>query len=171
MTRQGTKSPFGVVLKGRLVKVFITLDPAGNSAKWRAGSHGFQFVSSITARCAGLMLIAVGLLPLPARAIDGCLLVLCQGSPDWRLIPECVPPMLKALDDLARGIPFPPCASAEALGAGQLPDSGWRRIDEIGFLGYQPASITQRTDCEARPVHDIASWRVALPLSSDLVRP
>ena len=171
VTRQGTKSPFGVVLKGRLVKVFTTLDPAGNSAKWWAGSHGFQFVSSITARCAGLLLIAVGTLPLPARAIDGCLLVLCQGAPDWRVIPECVPPMLKALDDLARGIPFPPCASAEEVGAEPSRVGAWPRNGESSFSGYRLNASAEVTVCEPLPVHDIASWRVALPLSSDLVRP
>lgn len=153
------------------MKVFITLDPAESSAKRQAGTQGFQFVSSITARCAGLLLIAVGTLPLPARAIDGCLLVLCQGSPDWRVIPECVPPMLKALDDLARGIPFPPCASAEEVGAEPSRVGAWPRNGESSFSGYRLSSSAQVTACEARPVHDIASRRVALPLSLDLVQP
>lgn len=70
----------------------------------------------------------------PAQALDGCLLYLCQGAPDWRDIPECVPPMQQALDDLARGIPFPPCASAEELGIGQGLACTSLRFDGAGPL-------------------------------------
>lgn len=153
------------------MKVFITLDPAESSAKRQAGTQGFQFVSSITARCAGLLLIAVGALPLPARAIDGCLLVLCQGALDWRVIPECVPPMLKALDDLERGIPFPPCAPAEEIIMAASRFGAWQRNGESNFSGDRLSAPAQATVCEKRPLSDIAGWRVALPLSSDLVRP
>lgn len=132
-----------------------------------------RMVSTVSSRFVlGVMaLTSLVWLPLPARAIDGCLLVLCQGAPDWRLIPECVPPMLKALDDLARGIPFPPCASAEEPSALQRRDVTWHRIDDIGYLSHPPEASAPFAACDERPVTDVAGWRIAWPLSSDLVRP
>ena len=50
-----------------------------------------------TARCttAGvlsmLMLILTIMVPTPARAVDGCKVLLCLAAPSWRSIPECVP--------------------------------------------------------------------------------
>ena len=130
-------------------------------------------VSTVSSRfvVGALALTSLPWLPLPARAIDGCLLVLCQAAPDWRVIPECVPPMLKALDDLARGIPFPPCASAEEPSARQRQDLTWHRIDDIGILPHPPEAAAPFEACDSRPVSDVARWRIALPLSSDLVQP
>jgi hypothetical protein len=47
-----------------------------------------------------------------ALAVDGCLVLLCFAAPSWRAIPQCVPPIREVLRDLARGRPFPTCASA-----------------------------------------------------------
>jgi hypothetical protein len=47
-----------------------------------------------------------------ALAVDGCLVLLCFAAPSWRAIPQCVPPIRQVLRDLARGRPFPSCASA-----------------------------------------------------------
>lgn len=147
-----------------------TVDLSITRAKRRAAQ---RLVSTVSSRFLIGLVAVTGLAwtPLPARAIDGCLLVLCQGAPDWRVIPECVPPMLKALDDLARGIPFPPCASAEELSAEPSRVGAWQRIGERNFSGHRLNGTAQLTACEARPVHDIARWRVALPLFSDLDRP
>lgn len=132
-----------------------------------------RMVSTVSSRfLVGLVTVSgLAWTPLPARAIDGCLLVLCQGAPDWRVIPECLPPMLKALDDLARGIPFPPCASAEEPSALQRRDVAGHRIDDVGFLSHPPEAAAPFAACDSRPVTDVASWRIALPLSSDLVQP
>ena len=37
-----------------------------------------------------------------ARAVDGCLVLLCFAAPSWRSIPQCVPPINQVLRDLAR---------------------------------------------------------------------
>ena len=57
------------------------------------------------------------LLPRPAAAVDGCLVMLCFAAPNWRAIPRCVPPIRQVLRDLARGKAFPTCAMA---GVGQF---------------------------------------------------
>jgi hypothetical protein len=56
----------------------------------------------------------LGLLTIdePARAVDGCLVLLCLAAPSWRSIPQCVPPIQQVLHDLAHGRPFPTCAMA-----------------------------------------------------------
>lgn len=48
----------------------------------------------------------------PARAVDGCLVMLCFAAPSWRSVPQCVPPIRAVLRDLAHGRPFPTCAMA-----------------------------------------------------------
>ena len=54
----------------------------------------------------------------PARAVDGCLVLLCFAAPSWRAIPQCVPPITQVLRDLARGRPFPTCAMSGAGNSG-----------------------------------------------------
>lgn len=54
------------------------------------------------------LLVAVS----PAFALDGCLVLLCLAAPNWRAIPQCVPPIRQLLRDLARARAFPTCASA-----------------------------------------------------------
>lgn len=54
----------------------------------------------------------------PARAVDGCLVLLCFAAPNWRAIPQCVPPITQVLRDLARGRPFPTCAMGGAGNSG-----------------------------------------------------
>ena len=56
--------------------------------------------------------LAMSLAALPARAADGCLVLLCFAAPSWRAITQCVPPIREVLLDLARGRPFPTCAMA-----------------------------------------------------------
>jgi hypothetical protein len=51
---------------------------------------------------------------LPARAVDGCTVLLCFAAPNWRAISQCVPPIRQVLRDLARGKAFPTCAMAGA---------------------------------------------------------
>ena len=47
--------------------------------------------------------------PAPARAVDGCQVLLCLAAPSWRALPQCVPPVSQALRALARGRAFPMC--------------------------------------------------------------
>lgn len=57
-----------------------------------------------------------------ARAVDGCLVLLCFAAPSWRAIAQCVPPITQVLRDLARGRPFPTCGMA---GAGNSASHQW----------------------------------------------
>lgn len=66
--------------------------------------------------------VLAAMLPLPARAVDGCTVLLCLAAPSWRSIEECVPPVRQVLRDLARGKPFPICAMA---GAGNTASHNW----------------------------------------------
>lgn len=65
-----------------------------------------------------------GLLTLasPALAVDGCLVLLCFAAPSWRAIPQCVPPVVKVLRDLALGRAFPTCTMS---GAGNTAGHQW----------------------------------------------
>jgi hypothetical protein len=44
-----------------------------------------------------------------AQAVDGCEVLLCLASGNWRGIQQCVPPVQQVLRDLARGRPLPTC--------------------------------------------------------------
>ncbi|MCY4754638.1 hypothetical protein [Pelomonas aquatica] len=66
--------------------------------------------------------VFAAMLPLPARAVDGCTVLLCLAAPSWRSIEQCVPPVRQVLRDLARGKPFPTCAMA---GAGNTASHTW----------------------------------------------
>jgi hypothetical protein len=48
--------------------------------------------------------------------------LLCLAAPNWRAIPQCVPPITEVLRDLARGKPFPTCDMA---GAGNSAQHTW----------------------------------------------
>src|SRR4051812_38577551 len=74
-------------------------------------------------RCAAIVTFA-GLIGActPARAVDGCLVLLCFAAPSWGAIAQCVPPITQVLRDLARGKPFPTCGMA---GAGNSAGNAW----------------------------------------------
>ncbi|CAM4014668.1 hypothetical protein [Roseateles saccharophilus] len=62
------------------------------------------------------------LTPTASHAVDGCTVLLCLAAPSWRSISQCVPPVVQAFRDLARGKPFPTCAMA---GAGNSASHTW----------------------------------------------
>lgn len=71
------------------------------------------------------LLLTLGLLaPSTARAVDGCLVLLCFAAPSWRSIPQCVPPIRQVFRDLARGRAFPTCGMS---GAGNSAHHAWAR--------------------------------------------
>lgn len=78
------------------------------------------------AKVAGALLTGVAtvtlMAPLPARAVDGCLVLLCLAAPSWRAITQCVSPVSQVFRDLARGKPFPTCAMA---GGGNSASHAW----------------------------------------------
>jgi hypothetical protein len=58
----------------------------------------------------------------PARAVDGCLVLLCFAAPSWRSIPQCVSPIQQVLNDLSHGHSFPSCdMSGAGTGASNEP--------------------------------------------------
>ena len=98
----------------------------------RAGSHG---------ACLGLLIAAaLATTSAPARAVDGCLLLLCLAAPSWRAIPQCVPPVTQALRDLARGRPLPTCAMS---GPGNSASHQWASAP-----GNCPAQYTRAMELE-----------------------
>lgn len=64
---------------------------------------------------------ALWLAPQPARAVDGCVVLLCIAGP-WQSIPECVPDVRAALRDVARGRPWPTCRMSDS---GSRASVGW----------------------------------------------
>ena len=68
-----------------------------------------------TAPAVGVATLAASLMLVtssPARAVDGCAVLLCLAAPSWRAIPQCVPPIRQLFRDLARGKAFPTCGMA-----------------------------------------------------------
>ncbi len=80
------------------------------------------------------MLGTLLLMHTAARAVDGCLVLLCLAAPDWSQIAQCVTPVRQVLHDLARGRPFPTCAMS---GAGNSATHQWASAP-----GYCPPQYT-----------------------------
>jgi hypothetical protein len=95
------------------LKVAPTLDRPGGAAK-----HGSAM------RCVVRYIALAGLAANApsAKAVDGCLVLLCFAAPNWHAIPQCVPPITQVLKDLAKGKPFPTCAMA---GTGNKATHAW----------------------------------------------
>lgn len=85
------------------------------------------------------------LLPRAAKAVDGCLVLLCFAAPSWRSIPQCVPPIKQVLRDLARGKSFPTCGMA---GGGNSASHAWASAP-----GYCPPQYTRVFDGESGPIY------------------
>jgi len=58
---------------------------------------------------ASSLVLGLGLGSGPARAVDGCALLLCLAG-NWQNIPQCTPTVRQALRDLARGRGWPTCS-------------------------------------------------------------
>ena len=108
----------------------------------RTGRHPVQSMSTIMA---GLAMVAIFGMSPPAHAVDGCTVLLCFAAPNWRSIPQCVPPIQQVLRDLVRGKPFPTCAMA---GAGNSANNAWASAP-----GYCPPQYTRVSDGESGPIH------------------
>jgi hypothetical protein len=88
----------------------------------RRNLAGGQRTSSWLGGAAATVLAATLALSTPARAVDGCLVLLCLAAPSWRAIPQCVPSVKQLFRDLARGKPFPTCSMS---GAGNNANHAW----------------------------------------------
>lgn len=101
-----------------------------------------------TAAFAGLLplaAVALATAPSPARAVDGCVVLLCLAAPSWRAIPQCVPPIRQVLRDLARGRAFPTCAMA---GVGNSSSHAWANAP-----GFCPPQYTQVIEGRNGPIY------------------
>jgi hypothetical protein len=83
--------------------------------------------------------------PLPARAVDGCVVLLCLAAPSWRIVPQCVPPIRQLFRDLARGKAFPTCAMSSG---GNSATHGWSTAPT-----YCPPQYTRTWDGPHGPVY------------------
>jgi hypothetical protein len=92
-----------------------------------------------------LVFVASTVVPTSARAVDGCLVLLCLAAPSWRAIPLCVAPVRQLFRDLARGRPFPTCAMA---GAGNAASHAWASAP-----GNCPPQYTRLFETDNGPVY------------------
>lgn len=83
--------------------------------------------------------------PLPARAADGCLILLCLAAPSWKAVPQCVAPVRQVLRDLARGRPFPTCGMS---GAGNTAVHRWAAAPD-----FCPPQYTLVAEGESAPIY------------------
>jgi hypothetical protein len=92
-----------------------------------------------------VMTMAVLSFSTPARAVDGCLVLLCLAAPSWSAIPQCVSPVRQLFQDLARGKPFPTCAMA---GAGNSAGNRWTSAPS-----FCPPQYTRVFEGESAPTY------------------
>jgi hypothetical protein len=98
------------------------------------------------ASAAASLLLTLGLLaPSTARAVDGCLVLLCFAAPSWKSVPQRVPPIRKVLRDLARGKAFPSCGMS---GPGNSARHVWARAP-----GNCPPQYTRVHESESGPIY------------------
>ena len=88
--------------------------------------------------------LACAVLPTPAYAVDGCVVLLCLAAPSWSSIAQCIDPVRQVLRDLARGRPFPSCAMS---GAGNTARQEWASPPD-----FCPPQYTVTIEQDSRPI-------------------
>lgn len=91
------------------------------------------------------VLVVTAVFSTPARAVDGCLVLLCFAAPSWQAIAQCVPPIRQVLRDLARGRAFPTCGMA---GPGNSAAHQWASAPD-----YCPPQYTRVVEGPIGPVY------------------
>lgn len=94
------------------MKSFVSTPVAAASAS--AGPTRASRARKASLLAAVACLSCGAIVPAPARAVDGCLVLLCLAAPSWQNIAQCVDPVRQVLSDLAHGRPFPSCPMAGA---------------------------------------------------------
>jgi hypothetical protein len=128
-----------------LMKDMSKLVPSPRCAERHEPARACHRRMAQTGILGGVLATMALLAPTSARAVDGCLVLLCFAAPSWRAIPQCVPPIQQVLRDLARGRPFPTCAMA---GAGNTASHAWSSAP-----GYCPPQYTRVFEGENGPVY------------------
>jgi hypothetical protein len=132
-------------------------DPTGSLTL--ATGHKWPTIVWLLRAC--IVIAALALLTAPAIALDGCLVLLCFAAPNWRAIPQCVPPITQVLRDLARGRPFPTCGMA---GAGNSASHAWASAP-----AYCPPQYTYFEQTESGPYYRCDySGAVTVTVNGDL---
>lgn len=123
----------------------LKVEPLRSHHKWMGAglSRGLRF--TLEGTLPGLLLTGALLAPSAARAVDGCLILLCFAAPDWRAVPQCVPPIRQVLRDLARGKAFPSCGMA---GTGSTAQHAWAQAP-----GYCPPQYTRVYETRSGPIY------------------
>ncbi len=85
------------------------------------------------------------LIPATAQAADGCTVMLCLAAPNWRAVPQCVPPIRQLFHDLARGRSFPSCPMR---GTGNSASNEWAQAPSLC-----PPQYTHLIDIERGPIY------------------
>lgn len=106
---------------------------------------GFSLRKRVAVMLAFAVAMCGAITPREARAVDGCLVMLCFAAPSWRSIPQCVPPIKQVLRDLARGKAFPTCSMA---GGGNSANHAWASAPS-----YCPPQYTRVFDSESGPIY------------------
>jgi hypothetical protein len=123
----------------------LNVDPSNLAAK-RSSARGPRASRTTVMHAAVLWIAAMAaMLPTPARAVDGCLVLLCLAAPSWRAIPQCVPPVKQLFRDLARGKAFPTCSMS---GAGNTANHAWSSAP-----AFCPPQYTRVIDGESAPIY------------------
>lgn len=104
-----------------------------------------RLAATLVSTATGFLLTLGLLAPTSARAVDGCLVLLCFAAPSWKTIPQCVPPIRQVLRDLARGKAFPSCGMA---GSGNSANHSWARAP-----GNCPPQYTRVHESESGPTY------------------
>jgi hypothetical protein len=95
--------------------------------------------------CGASVAMLLSATALPAKAVDGCLVLLCLAAPSWRAIPQCVPPVKQVFRDLARSKSFPTCSMS---GAGNTAIHAWSSAP-----AFCPPQYTRLIDGESAPIY------------------
>ena len=123
----------------------MNVDRSSATAK-RGNAKGTKPLAIIVTHAFGPLVAAVvALAPTTAKAVDGCLVLLCLAAPSWRAIPQCVPPVQQVFKDLAKGKPFPTCSMS---GAGNSANHSWSSAP-----AFCPPQYTRVIDGESAPIH------------------
>lgn len=91
------------------------------------------------------LLVSLTLASAPARALDGCLVLLCLAAPDWTAIPQCVPPIEELFSELALGHAFPTCTMS---GPGNSAANHWSNPPD-----YCPPQYTHSFDLDSGTIY------------------